>query len=187
MINHIYHAGVLHVREISSDLPCVIISILDYYTPHSRPNFSHFKDSLSLSFKDRCEEEYGHEQLWPDEPTREFNESVLGMPNERICSISDARRIDKFFEEWHDHRETLNLIVHCKSGVGRSAAIAKFYGDLYDISYSGTDPRKRFFPNPRVIRMLEKTKFGKYEHEDNRSNKPPLQQLSVPQFRDTES
>jgi hypothetical protein len=169
MITHITHAGVLHVEDvIQHNHPTLLISILDANSPLQRPNFSKFHNALSLTFKDRCEEDYGLDYNWIDEPDAALNFDVLRVPNERLFSLSDAVKIE------------FNLIVHCKSGVGRSAAIAEFFGIIHNIPFKGTDPQGRFLPNCRVTRLLTKAYHAKYGYEDSRDTATKIQQLGVP-------
>lgn len=181
MINHITHAGVLHVDDVvhADNRRNLLISILDFNSPHDRPDFSKFEDVLALSFKDRCEEDYGHDYYWPDQPTANFNYSLLRMANENVFSLADAVKIVDFVERWIKDPNEFNLIVHCKSGVGRSAAIAEFFGIIHNIPFSGTDPRGRFMPNCRVSRLLTKAYHNKYNHASNGSNTESVQQLDL--------
>jgi predicted protein tyrosine phosphatase len=182
MITNITHAGVLHVDDILKGTNnTILISILDYNARHRRPNFNNFSDVLSLCFKDRCEEDYGLQDNWPDEPDIVTNFNVLGVVNERLFGYSDAIKIVDFFEQYHTRQEEYNLIAHCKSGVGRSAAIAEFFGITHNIPYRGTDPQGRFMPNCRVTRLLTKAYFNKYKHADNGNNNTTVQQLGIPQ------
>lgn len=183
MIKHITHAGVLHVDDVinADSRRNLLISILDFNTPHTRPDFSKFASTLALTFKDRCEEDYGHPDYWPDEPTDMWNFGLLRMADERVCSYSDAMNIVEFFEKWHNNPEEFNLIVHCKSGVGRSAAIAEFFGIIHNIPFRGTDPRGRFMPNCRVTRLLTKAYYDKYHHADNGINEKDVFQLGLSQ------
>ena len=180
MITNIVHAGVMHVNDlITTDNPSLLISILDYHTPHARPDFSRFSDFLSLCFKDRCEEDYGIRDNWPDEPSNDLNLAVFGVLDERLFSYSDAIAIVDFFEKYHASDIQYNLIAHCKSGVGRSAAIAEFFGITHNIPYRGTDPRGRFMPNCRVTRLLTKAYHNKYRHADNGNRNTKVQQLDL--------
>ena len=185
MIKNIVHAGVKHVDDIrdsfSSSTPTLLISILDFYTPLRRPDMERYHDYLSLTFKDRCEEDYGHNNYWPDEPNNAWSRYILRMDNERIFALSDAVTIVDFVEKYHTKKEEYNLIAHCKSGVGRSAAIAEFFGITHNISFKGTDPQGRFMPNCRVTRLLTKAYHNKYKHADQRSNTSEFQQLGIPQ------
>ena len=76
----------------------LLISILDFNSPHVRPAFSRFQDVLALTFKDRCEEDYGFDDHWPDEPSDHFNFGLLRMANERVFSLTDAVRVVDFVE-----------------------------------------------------------------------------------------
>jgi predicted protein tyrosine phosphatase len=181
MITNIIHAGVMHVDDVTTDRPTLLISILDFHTPFRRPELTQFADSLSLCFKDRCEEDYGLYDNWPDEPSDVLSRRVLGVANERLFAYSDAVSIVDFFEKYHSQEQEYNLIAHCKSGVGRSAAIAEFFGITHNIAYKGTDPRGRFMPNCRVTRLLTKAYFNKYKHADNGNNKANVQQLGISQ------
>jgi predicted protein tyrosine phosphatase len=182
MIKHITHAGVLHVNDIidnSNPTRNLLISILDYHAIHDRPDFSRFHKVLSLCFKDRCEEDYGIDDLWPDEPDDVLSFRYTGHVNEKLFSLSDAQLIVDFVEKYHGEPEEYNLIAHCKSGVGRSAAIAEFFGITHNIPYKGTDPRGRFMPNCRVSRLLTKAYFNKYKHVNNGNHNTEVQQLDL--------
>lgn len=185
MINHITHAGVLHVEDVlnayQNNTPSLLISILDNNSRHSRPEYSKFHNYLALTFKDRCEEDYGLNYNWPDEPTLDLTHRVLFTPYERLVALSDAELIVDFVETHHAQEQEFNLIVHCKSGVGRSAAIAEFFGIVHNIPYKGTDPRGRFMPNCRVTRMLTKAYHNKYEYVDNGTN-AAIHKLGLPRY-----
>ena len=185
MITNITHAGIKHVDRLTFDFsnnnPVLLISILDFHSPFLRPSFSHFADTLSLCFKDRCEEDYGLFDNWPDEPSDALSRRVLGMANERLFSLSDAVKIVNFIENYQTQKQEYNLIAHCKSGVGRSAAIAEFFGIIHNIPFQGTDPRGRFMPNCRVTRLLTKAYYNKYNHADNGNRNTEVQQLGIPQ------
>ena len=182
MIKHITHAGVKHVDDVAaaSSGRNLLISILDFNSPHVRPDFSRFQDVLALTFKDRCEEDYGFDDHWPDEPTDAFCLALLRVANERLFSLTDAVRVVDFVERWVADPEEYNLIVHCKSGVGRSAAIAEFFGIVHNIPYKGTDPHGRFMPNCRVTRLLTKAYHNKYKHADNGNHKVDVYELGLP-------
>ena len=183
MISHITHAGVMHVDDIvnGDNRRNLLISILDFNSPHVRPDFSRFEDVLALTFKDRCEEDYGAADYWPDQPDDDLVRRILGVANERLFSYSDAVAIVEFVEKWIKDPKEFNLIVHCKSGVGRSAAIAEFFGIVHNIPFKGTDPRGRFMPNCRVTRLLTKAYYDKYGYVNNRSHQDTLQQLDISQ------
>ena len=185
MITNIIHAGIKHVDELRTNFshnhPILLISILDFYSPFHRPKFSEFHDALSLCFKDRCEEDYGLFDNWPDEPSDALSHRILRVANERLFSLTDAVKIVDFIEKYQNQDQEYNLIAHCKSGVGRSAAIAEFFGIIHNIPFKGTDPRGRFMPNCRVTRLLTKAYYNKYQHADNGNRNTKVQQLGIPQ------
>lgn len=185
MITNIIHAGVKHVDvgslDVSNDNPTILISILDFHSPFRRPELTKFHDSLSLCFKDRCEEDYGLFDNWPDEPSDALSHRILRVANERLFSLTDAVKIVDFIEKYQAQEQEYNLIAHCKSGVGRSAAIAEFFGIIHNIPFRGTDPRGRFMPNCRVTRLLTKAYYNKYNHADNGNRNTEVQQLGIPQ------
>ena len=156
MITNILYTGVVYASTIKPSNDTVIISILDNNSKYARPNFEGFKDFLLLSFKDRCEEDYGLTWDWPEEIQDEYAQIYTGIKNERLCNLSDAHKILNFFRLHHADPNPINLVVHCKAGVGRSAAIACWIGTKFKIKYSGNDPKGRFNPNLRIERLLNK-------------------------------
>ena len=106
-----------------------------------------------MSFKDRYEEEYTT-GYWPDYISNKLSMKILKEKGERLFDLSDAKKILVFFEQYHNIEEMLELVIHCRSGVSRSAAIAKFLGQQYNIDFDGTS--NRFSPNPRILRMMRK-------------------------------
>lgn len=157
------HTGVVHASTIKPSYDTIVISILDNKSKVPRPNFTGFKDFLLLSFKDRCEEDYNLTWYWPDEIADNNAYIYTGIKNERICTLSDAYKILKFFKKYHADPNPIKLLIHCKAGIGRSAAIAQWIGTHYKIKYSGTDPKGRFNPNLRVIRLLNSASKLSYQ------------------------
>lgn len=154
MIKEIIYTGVQDASTRVLDKTIVVISILDFNSKFPRPSFDGCKDKLELSFKDRCEEEYGSSD-WPDYISEDFSFRVLRQKGERLFDLSDAKRILSFFDKHHNSTEDLQLLIHCRAGVSRSAAVAMFLGEQYKIPFIGGD---RFRPNPRILRMLAKAR-----------------------------
>lgn len=163
MIHEIRYGGCNYVRDFESSPNAALISVLDKHSPLKRPSPEDFGMYLHLSFKDKCEEDLGlRVGSIPDEPSKEMNRTIAGM-GERIVALSDAKRIFDFFEEANQTPGITKLVVHCKSGVGRSAAIALWFGDVYSIPVIRVGPERVINPNLRVHRLLDKV-AGKYEH-----------------------
>lgn len=156
MIREIRYGGCNHVRQFEKNKTAALISILDNHSPLTRPSRNDFGMYLHMSFKDRCEEDLGLQiGAIPDEPPKDLNKIIVGR-GERIVSLSDAKQILNFFTEAMQNSNINSLVVHCKSGVGRSAAIANWLGDAYDIPVTRVGPHREINPNLRVQRLLDK-------------------------------
>lgn len=106
-----------------SALPCIAISITEPGVPDANLP-SRYKSVLRLAFYDVRNED-GKEA------------SFLVGPSPEI-----AKKIVDFIDEFHLDDKTFNVVVHCHAGVSRSAAIAKFIEDEYEVkatSPAGTD------------------------------------------------
>jgi predicted protein tyrosine phosphatase len=152
MIKKIIYSSLHDAYNRKFDNKTLIISILDYSHRFLRPSFEGCRDKIELSFKDRSEEELGYCGRWPDKTSEYFNFVVLNEDNERLFDITDAEKILNFFDKYHKIDEELDLFIHCRSGVSRSAAVALFLGRCYNIPFEGVEPR--FNPNPRIIRLM---------------------------------
>lgn len=167
MINEIHFTGCVYARNNEGGDDTALISILDKLSPLIRPNPLRFAKTMYLNFKDRGEEDFGDEPgSWPDEPDAEFTTNKVG-PVERLVSLSDMELVLKFFHEVDAEPEITKLVIHCKSGVSRSAAIAQWLGNHYDIDAFKVGPDKRISPSPRVMRLLDAA-YTKYRDEHDR-------------------
>lgn len=176
MIRKITYSSVKYVNLLGKDKNKVVISILDNSGKYTRPDLSKFQDSLLLNFKDRCEEDFAEYDFWPDNPCPLFT-SYYVFENERLVSLSDAEKIMKFFFKHHDDKEEKELLVHCRSGVSRSAAVALYLGNVFSIPWESSKEHNRFNPNLRVIRLLDKVMKTKYCYAYNRSIRDKLYKL----------
>lgn len=178
MIENILYCSVRHLPAIKQRKNAIIISINDYYSKVPQPDLNGFAAVLKLCFKDRCEEEYNYSQPWPDRPTDAFCQYILGIENEKLFDRDQADLIKQFVDQYHTVDNTkYQLIVQCRAGVSRSAAIAAFLS--HHLGLKLYSERDRFRPNPRVIRLLNKVYNAKYEYEDLGSNWTQIQQLGV--------
>ena len=156
MIDKIVYTGVIDAASRTYNDTILVISILDFNSKHPRPAFDGCKDKLELSFKDRCEEEFGYTSAWPDRTTEKFNLNVLRQKGERLFDLSDAEKILDFFEKYYNADEYYELVIHCRAGVSRSSAVAAFLSEHFDVPFEGNGIEKRFRPNPRIIRIMTK-------------------------------
>lgn len=173
------HCGLDFAKRIVPTKPTLLISITDGKMSDSRPDGSLYHAALNLKFRDYTEEEFlREEEEWPAEPTILFNEIILGDRTERLFSRSDAMSVVDFVDEYHwNSDKEYELIVHCRKGVSRSAAVAWFLNLAFDIPRINQHETGRFRPNPRVVRLLHREFEDKYAHDYSRSPLPSLQQL----------
>lgn len=143
--------------------PCpqtAVISVLDNDEAKQRPLFEGFHSSLILEFYDT--EEPGRSRpttLWPDEPTEAEHEEFCLCKHERAPSLSDAKKIVDFIAALHQSPERHKVVVHCKAGLSRSAAIAAWVSVVYWVPMSGC--RSTEEANSRMLRLLDKA-AGRY-------------------------
>lgn len=177
MITKITYSSFRFVNSLEKEnKKTVVISILDNSGKYMRPDLSKFVDSLHLNFKDRCEEDYIDFEFWPDNPSPFFT-SFYVPENERLVSINDARLILNFFFKHHNDFNEKELLIHCRSGVSRSAAVALYLGETFSIPWSNSKEHDRFNPNLRVIRLLDKALRNKYYYAHNRSIRNKFHEL----------
>lgn len=166
MITEINFASAWHVKRMPFSKDTVLISIRDKRSKTPTPSLSKFKDSLVLYFKDRCEEEYGM-NAWPLYPTKQFMYYLLRVKNERLFDLNDAQSILDFFLYWQSTDQKIKLLVHCKSGVSRSAAVANWLGEAFKIPTVRVGPHRDTRPNLRVLRLLNKAYFLEFNQMPN--------------------
>ena len=168
MISEIRFTGCVYARNHEGSKDTALISILDSRSPLIRPNPVRFAKSLFLSFKDRGEEDFSDiPDSWPDEPDADFSMSKLHDPMERLVGIQDMELVLKFFREMDSDPWVTKFVVHCKSGVSRSAAIALWLGKHYDIPTHKVGPDKRIMPSPRITRLMDKA-YAKYRDKHDK-------------------
>ena len=158
MIQKISYCSVYKFNDLKPDFDTIVISVLDYYTQVPRPDFHGYRSVLKLSFKDRCEEEYGLTHYWPNEVDEHLCEFYLGSRREKVFTLSMAQQIVNYFDASHNLTEAAptGLIVHCRAGVSRSSTIAYYLGKTYGIPVENLGTRKPRV-NPRILRMFDKT------------------------------
>lgn len=69
-------------------------------------------------------------------------------PNIKLFDKKQACEIIRFIEKVYDNSEF--LIVHCDAGVSRSAAVAKFIAELYNLPFNHNYP----LYNKHIYRLL---------------------------------
>lgn len=157
MLKEVLFMGVREASKLELRSDTVIISILDQIEEHNRPDQLHlFRDHLILSFVDTFEK--AEEPDWPDQITEEEHKVICKYDEEKAPELIDAQSIVEFIDRHHVAHEEVRLIVHCRGGVSRSAAVAKWVGEVYRVPMPqlGDGVHELDGANPRVLRLLAK-------------------------------
>lgn len=157
MLTEVVFMGVREARALEPRQDTVIISILDQFEEHNRPDRLHlFRDHLILNFVDITEKP--DETPWPDEMTPEQHKAVCTWDEDRAPELGDAQRIVAFVEKHHRDPNDLHLVVHCHGGVSRSAAVAQWVSEAYVVSLLRPEEGGRSLEgaNSRVLRLLRR-------------------------------
>ncbi len=157
MLKDVLFMGVREAMKLEPRQDTVIISILDQFEEHNRPDHLHlFRDHLILNFVDTFERP--GEQDWPDQMSEEEHKLACTWDEDKAPELSDALRIVEFINRYHDAPEEVRLIAHCHGGVSRSAAVAKWAGEFYRVPLPqlGDGIHLLDGANPRVLRLLAK-------------------------------
>lgn len=151
------------------DGPAVLLSITDPGTPSPESAFEHgYRDVLRVSFHDAQ-----HASLAVDvEPIQGYQAQAIA------CFILHNRR----------RYDQCQLVIHCESGVSRSAAVAaavsRFLGDTVDERYflgrplvewkvdlsEPVEPESPFYANERVYHVILRALCK----EDTQQAEPPI-------------
>lgn len=132
-----------------------------------------WRDVLRLEFHDVCEEVFGVTAgSIPDEQehyTHEFGAPNYGMALFRLPTSVHAKAIMDFLARNEGGCcDFVDVIVHCDQGKSRSAAVAQFVANRYDVPILNTDPAWQdrvsmldtSRANPRLLRLLAKQRQG---------------------------
>ena len=74
-----------------------------------------------------------------------------------LFNEAHANRIIEFVTEVRDGHEIEGILVHCQAGISRSAAVAKWIAERYQLPF----PNKYSLYNKHVYRVLRSTMMGK--------------------------
>lgn len=61
--------------------------------------------------------------------------TVNGKPMYKLFDEKKASQIRTFVNELYNDDAEINLIVHCHAGISRSAAVAKYVAERYDLDF----------------------------------------------------
>lgn len=157
MLKEVLFMGVREATRLEPRQDTVIISILDQFEECNRPDHLHkFRDHLILNFVDTFERPWDPD--WPDQISEEEHKVICKYDEDKAPELSDAQRIVEFIDKYRDAPEEVSLIVHCHGGVSRSAAVAKWAGEAYQVPLPqlGDGIHLLDGANPRVARLLAK-------------------------------
>lgn len=151
MIKDIEFLSLTQMRRRRRTLDTVVVSVLDEseLRKDGRPRLGGFRSTLALTFEDTAEEP-GAPQ-WPNEPDEVEHRVFASHLEERVPSLSDAKRIVDFVNEHHRSPEQLHLVAHCFGGISRSAAIAEWASARCWAPILEKTPDRS---NPRLLRLL---------------------------------
>lgn len=159
MIESVSFMSLDKARKLTPNIQSLMISILDLdeRISHRVPKLSGYRSVLSLSFEDTSEEtKMVNPGSWADDPEEHDHVKFCQHRGEMVPTLTDAKMIFDFVKRHHESDEKLSLLVHCKAGMSRSAAVAFWASDFTNAPMSlstHTNPDKA---NPRVLRLLEK-------------------------------
>lgn len=157
MLKEVHFMGVREAGQLELRTDTVIISILDQFEECNRPNHLHqFRDHLILYFVDTFEKP--GEPDWPDQMSEEEHKTICKYDEDKAPELNDAQRMVEFINRYHVAPEEVRLVVHCQGGVSRSAAVAKWVGEVYRVPLPqlGDGIHRLDGANPRVLRLLAK-------------------------------
>lgn len=78
-----------------------------------------------------------------------FHDIDKQWQNYVMMSVDQARELLEWMEKHEDHLE--GIVVHCEQGISRSAAVAKFLRERYELPVDEPDV---LFHNKHVYRLL---------------------------------
>ncbi|MDT4855937.1 hypothetical protein FQZ97_903100 [compost metagenome] len=161
MLKEVLFMGVREASRLEPSPTTMIISILDQFDEHNRPQRLHeFRDHLILNFVDTFEKPgVPH---WPDQMSEAEHRAACTWDEDRAPELSDAQRIVTFVDRHHSQIEAVSLVVHCHGGVSRSAAVAKWVGETLGVAMPQLVDGIHTLDgaNPRVLRLLDRAASG---------------------------
>ena len=107
-----------------------------------------FKNWAVISITDPGTKKVKFREGWHSVLSVQFHDQTEAIPPYVLLSADDAYRIFEFVMLQAPQIDT--LLIHCKGGISRSAALAKFFATEFDIPF---DHDYQSF-NAHVFRML---------------------------------
>lgn len=155
MLKSVEFMSLKAVKSLAPSASRAVISIRDSSTVGDLPTFDGFRDVLPLHMLDVCEEHGLHAPgVWVDEPTDEQHFKYCEIPDNFAPSLSHAQAIRAFVDQLHDCADELDLVVHCSAGVSRSAAVALWTAERFNVALRDRAGVGLGEANPRILRLL---------------------------------
>lgn len=145
--------------KLSSTIPMIAISITDPTATSARAPKG-LAGLLRLSFEDDYEELLGVPPGYlPDLHPQHDDGIRLFFGDNELCDANDASRMLSFLNTYAKKDQPHDVIVHCRAGISRSAAVAQFVSEHYgcDIDQANPDTSAA---NMRVLRLLRSASKG---------------------------
>ncbi len=155
MLKSVEFMSLKAVKSLAPGASVAIISIRDSSTVGDVPTFDGFRDVLPLHMLDVCEEHALHAPgAWANEPTDEQHLQYCEIPDNFAPSLSHAHAIRAFVDRLQDCADELDLVVHCSAGVSRSAAVALWTAERFNVTLRDEAGVGLGEANPRIVRLL---------------------------------
>jgi len=155
MLKSVEFMSLKAVHSLASSPTVAIISIRDSSTVGDVPTFDGFRDVLQLHMLDVCEEHALHAPgSWAEEPTDAQHLQYCEIPDNFAPSRAHAQAIRAFVDRLHGCADEIDLVVHCSAGVSRSAAVALWTAERFNVALRDGAGVGLGEANPRILRLL---------------------------------
>jgi predicted protein tyrosine phosphatase len=101
---------------------------------------------------------YINRKIWHSGIMMIFDDIDYPLPGFQMISPEHCREIIDYVTELHRLPQPITLIVHCFAGISRSAAVAKWVNDAFELDLP--QYHERFFHNTHVYSELVKAQWG---------------------------
>lgn len=146
-------------RQLKPRTDTLLISILDRSerAQHKIPSLQNWRSVLCLNFEDASEESACAEPgQWPDEPDEVQHALLTAGRGEHVPTLADASQIIEFAIKHNNSIEELHLVVHCRAGVSRSAAVAEWVNTRLQVRRLDELGTSTEYANKRLLRLMDR-------------------------------
>lgn len=155
MLNSVEFMSLTTLKSLVQSADTAVISIRDSSSVRELPLFTDFLEVLPLDMLDVCEEHSLQEAGgWAVEPTYEQHLLYCEIPDNFAPSLSHAQAIRAFVCRLHERGDEIDLVIHCSAGVSRSAAVASWAAEHFNVALLDRAGVGLSEANPRILRLL---------------------------------